>query len=391
MALRLRRGTDAERLLITPVEGELIYTTDTKLLYVGDGTTVGGIIATGQGGASDGSLAGLSDTAVAGVVDGQQLVWNAGLGRWVPGDKTLNSLNDVIVAGATDGQVLTWDNGISTWVASDPTGGSSELSDLTDVDTLGVSASDLLQYDGVEWIAKSIDEVLLGYNFNGAFDGDLKGSVFGDNSSVIVDGINNTITTTSLSSYSVSTNLISEIEATGIVIKSGSPNGTGLIYNGITTGAFGGETSLIIDSSKGTLDVPQDTLAGDTFGALKVRGYNGESYVLGSLQQTFWDSTADFSETYPKSGWRLAVNAGDGNGTLKFENGNPTGFNHMTLRSDGALEGPIFKMLVADDAADRDVEVPTPEAGMMVFVTDGDGLGNPKFQGYDGTSWVNLN
>ena len=32
MALRLRRGTDSERLLITPAEGELIYATDTKLL-----------------------------------------------------------------------------------------------------------------------------------------------------------------------------------------------------------------------------------------------------------------------------------------------------------------------------------------------------------------------
>ena len=28
MAFRLRRGTDAERLLITPLEGELIYVTD---------------------------------------------------------------------------------------------------------------------------------------------------------------------------------------------------------------------------------------------------------------------------------------------------------------------------------------------------------------------------
>ena len=44
MALRLRRGTDAERQLITPVAGELIYTTDTKLLYVGDGSTVGGTL-----------------------------------------------------------------------------------------------------------------------------------------------------------------------------------------------------------------------------------------------------------------------------------------------------------------------------------------------------------
>jgi len=47
MALRLRRGTDAERQLITPLEGELIYTTDTKILYIGDGVTQGGLQVTG--------------------------------------------------------------------------------------------------------------------------------------------------------------------------------------------------------------------------------------------------------------------------------------------------------------------------------------------------------
>src|SRR6056297_1654449 len=44
MALRLRRGTDAERLLITPLQGELIYTTDTKKIYVGDGAEQGGVL-----------------------------------------------------------------------------------------------------------------------------------------------------------------------------------------------------------------------------------------------------------------------------------------------------------------------------------------------------------
>ena len=42
MALQIRRGTDAERTGITPLAGELIFTTDTKKLYVGDGSTVGG-------------------------------------------------------------------------------------------------------------------------------------------------------------------------------------------------------------------------------------------------------------------------------------------------------------------------------------------------------------
>lgn len=42
MALQLRRGTDAERKLVTFAAGELIYTTDTKKVFVGDGTTLGG-------------------------------------------------------------------------------------------------------------------------------------------------------------------------------------------------------------------------------------------------------------------------------------------------------------------------------------------------------------
>jgi len=43
MALRLRRGTSTVLGTITLAEGELVYTTDTKRLYVGDGATVGGI------------------------------------------------------------------------------------------------------------------------------------------------------------------------------------------------------------------------------------------------------------------------------------------------------------------------------------------------------------
>lgn len=45
MALRLRRGTEAERTAnnFTPAIGEPIYITDTKTLYIGDGSTAGGV------------------------------------------------------------------------------------------------------------------------------------------------------------------------------------------------------------------------------------------------------------------------------------------------------------------------------------------------------------
>jgi hypothetical protein len=44
MALKLRRGLEADRDSILPAEGELIYTTDQKQLFVGDGETAGGTL-----------------------------------------------------------------------------------------------------------------------------------------------------------------------------------------------------------------------------------------------------------------------------------------------------------------------------------------------------------
>jgi sugar lactone lactonase YvrE len=53
MTLQFRRGTDSDRLTITPSAGEPIWTTDTEKLYVGDGSTAGGILATGGTGGTD--------------------------------------------------------------------------------------------------------------------------------------------------------------------------------------------------------------------------------------------------------------------------------------------------------------------------------------------------
>lgn len=51
MSLRIRRGTDAQRQTLTFDQGEVVYTTDTKKVYIGDGITAGGtnILATSAG------------------------------------------------------------------------------------------------------------------------------------------------------------------------------------------------------------------------------------------------------------------------------------------------------------------------------------------------------
>jgi len=79
MSLRLRRGTDAERQAVTFLEGELVYTTDTKKLFVGDGTTAGGVSVD----SALGSINSLSDVDTAGIAVGQVLQWNGS--NFIPG------------------------------------------------------------------------------------------------------------------------------------------------------------------------------------------------------------------------------------------------------------------------------------------------------------------
>lgn len=42
-SLQVSRGTEAQRIAVVPLEGEPVYTTDSKRLYVGDGVTLGGV------------------------------------------------------------------------------------------------------------------------------------------------------------------------------------------------------------------------------------------------------------------------------------------------------------------------------------------------------------
>jgi hypothetical protein len=116
MALKLRQGLASDRLSITPASGELIYTTDTKELYVGDGSTAGG-------------------NSISGTIP-----------------VTINSLSDVVINSATNGQVLKFDG--TNWInGTDNTGaGSTNLDGLTDVVITSATTGQILKYNGANWI-----------------------------------------------------------------------------------------------------------------------------------------------------------------------------------------------------------------------------------------------
>ena len=158
MALKLRRGTEANRTSITPAEGELIYITDTKKLYSGDGTTAGGVLVTGGGGAD---IPGITDNTTAGAVltlGDLVIAIDADLsitGYEINGDGDIDITGNITASGAGTGIITA----------------SSFVGDVTGNVTGNASG-----------------------NHTGTFDGDVQGSIFGDDSALILDGINKTLT-----------------------------------------------------------------------------------------------------------------------------------------------------------------------------------------------------
>jgi hypothetical protein len=199
MAFQLRRGTNAQRSTITPLQGELLYTTDTKTLYVGDGTTAGGTIVSGGGGGatyaisaetttgganlrltgSDAStdnvklaeganvtitrtdantitisssgtgggasnLNDLGDVVITGTpLPGQVLKYDSVTSKWindadsVSSDIFIDDLSDVVITGTPlNGDVLTWNNALALWVNGTPT---SSYTDQDATDAMGLA------------------------------------------------------------------------------------------------------------------------------------------------------------------------------------------------------------------------------------------------------------
>ena len=102
MALQLRRGTNAQRIVMTPLDGELIFVTDWEeaevpALWIGNGSTPGGIVAASQ------SLNDIRDVTLVDLANNDLLSYNAAAGFWTNvNDITVDQLTTTgnITAGA---------------------------------------------------------------------------------------------------------------------------------------------------------------------------------------------------------------------------------------------------------------------------------------------------
>lgn len=246
MALQLRRGTNAERAAETFAVGELIYTTDTKQIYVGDGSTQGGVLVSSSAASSPASLTqnlslngfNISGTgnisATAFVGDGSGLTGIAGGAGIEEGQEYVIDIQGNVRG---DDTTVLVDAALGR-VSADHYGDGSNLTgitlnQLTDVDTTGVTTNSVLKYDGAEWVIgtdnnsggvgggvsagetyainiqgdviaedstvvfdaanNTLDNLVsvTATSLEGTLTGDVTGSVFGDDSTVLVDGVNN--------------------------------------------------------------------------------------------------------------------------------------------------------------------------------------------------------
>jgi hypothetical protein len=137
MALQIRRGTNAERLTFTPLQGELIYTTDTKAVFVGDGVTQGGTSVGGESGSSN-AFSTVSVTGQSNIV--------------ASGASTLR-----FAAGSNI--TLTTNPGTGTVTISSTAGGggATSLDGLLDVAILNPQLDQIIKYNGTTWVNETIE------------------------------------------------------------------------------------------------------------------------------------------------------------------------------------------------------------------------------------------
>lgn len=330
MPLRLRRGTDQERLGITPAEGELIYAVDSKRIYVGDGVTLGGVdIVASAGGA-------------------------------LQADLNLNT-NDIVGFGNID---------IS--------------GNITATNFIGPVTGTLTGNSTGTHYGSVVGDVTGNVygNIIGGFEGDIFGSVFGNDSTRIIDATNNVLSTGALS-------LVNNAITVAPTLTSQNANPYGRIRiggdgtNSLTPYAQffreWSDTSVPIEENyvitaglntlknntyaiRGSFNSPVAVQAGDGILTTNAYGHDGSGYVLSSVLLHTVDNQASVLPGIVPGKVLVATFGADGIKWLAFDSSGRLGVNNDTPASEldvvgnavvsgtvtaGGFKGSVF----ADDSA----------------------------------------
>ena len=354
MALRLRRGTNAERLLVTPKEGELIYTTDTKLIFAGDGSQIGGNVIAGLASV-------LADTT-------PQLGGNLDLNS-----KNITGVGNINIDGTitapqfegnlhADDSTVAYDSATQKLVVGDITTSGHITPSTSNVKDIGSSTSKFRNgYLNTLYVNNLIGSVDVSGTLTASkFDGDLTGSVFGDDSSILVDGINGTFTGNIIGNTRVSNPNVTAIVAIDI---DSVDNASKLNLKRKSTSALVGDASL----QYGLISFGRDDSAGVRTTGLIVGKEDG-IYFGQSAAGTFGTPSVFMV-------WK--------DNKLGVSNDTPSEKLDVTgnIKASGFMMPGVYATTSARDTAHA-----SPANGQIIYLT-----ATHKFQGYANSAWVNLN
>lgn len=384
MALRLRRGTSAERLLITPLQGELVYITDTKQLYVGDGATVGGVLvgpvgtdivndATPQLG-GDLSLNGNNIVGTGNInIDGTiTATGNIGLGD---ADNDNITVGGVINSSLRPALSETYSLGTENRQWQHVYAAGATINQELSVESIALKGSITNGVDSTT-IYDAVTDTLTASNIQG----DVTGSVLSDDSSTIfVDADQFRISNGTLT---LDNNTIES--STGSVVLQ-SPGGTILDEVVVTANTLAvtksGVDNTLDNMPFSSIQVSRDSNAdvqvGDLMGAFAISGQDGGGFTPKIIITGTVDTVTGTNQLPGKI--LLGVQDYDGGFTAE-----------VSVNSRHHLEAPVVKYTPFADVTARDARLPTGvvEAGMVIYLQS-----TNKLQiNNDGTTsgWVDL-
>lgn len=420
MPLQIRRGTTAEREAITPLAGELVFDTTLGAVYIGDGSTAGGLGVTAF--TTEQAQDAVAALVSAGTHTGITFTYNDVLGTLsatvegaarldingsVYGDDSSPLVDAVLNSFQLDGTIRShvvpyadsvYDLGSSSNKFRDLylSGSSLYLGDavLTSTGTaVNLPAGSTVA--GVPIGVGSGDGVVEGSNYNI--------NIIGDDSGIIVNSATGVITGDTFGYHT------GDVEGT-VYAGDAIFASTGITTSNPTLPFYMGDATTPIDLQmylrenltmrsdearflttiigRGTFGSPEAVQADDDLGGFLVRGYTDSSTtgIVGLIGFSV-DSTAVIAGgDFIKS--RVIISAAtdtsqDAEDAFVLDGNGCATSNSFTASKYFQL--PVF----ADDTA-RGTAIPTPLKGMMIFIESGiTPAATNQMQVFDGTNWVN--
>lgn len=410
MPLQIRRGTNAERLAMTQplAPGELLFVTTpgSERLYIGNGSTLGGVQITGytDADAKDAAAAMITGGTHSGISFSYNTITDI-----LSATVNLSNYTGTINASALKGSIFADDSSLLVdTIESKIYAANGFFGNVTGNLTGNVSGNVTGNVSGN--VTGNLTGNVTG-NLNGTLDGDVTGSVFADNSTLLVDGVEGrivgpvfanvtgnilatdsntiinattkqaTLTQITMQSPSTINGDVLFTTTNGNTIASlsdgSNPNAFNLnlpvFLNSATFGA-----TLLLQKSRGSIVSQTIVQNGDILGAITISGHDGTNFKPVVNLISYVEGAVTAGQTPPG---KLEISIGNGTNettTVKFK---PTATEFIL---------PPKLPVVADDTA-RTALVATPTKGMMILMESGTTpAATNKVQVFDGSAWVNL-